>query len=266
VAAAIPQELLFTALRATHNPLVWVDRDGVVIFINELAQELLGAVEIGGRLSEYARTHEILRPDGTVYAPLDRPFARAALRGERVTNERCKIRRPDGRVVEVLATASPLLDATGAQIGALLTMRDITEQQLLEQWLRRSEQRFGALVRATGQLIWCTDATGSVQEDSPSWRAFTGQTRSQWLGDGWLYVVHPDDRDTAERAWRAAVASRSLYQTRYRLRRHDSVYRWTLARGAPTLDERGGVIEWIGCTWDIDEPGLDASGPLPREG
>lgn len=264
MSAPIPQELLFAALRATHHPLIWADHEGTVIFVNELAQELLGGLEGGHRFAEYIRTFELLHPDGTVYAPAERPMARAALRGEHVTNERCKVRRPDGRIVELLATATPLIDASGAQLGAVLTFRDITEQQLLEHRLRRSEQRFGALVRATGQLVWCTDASGSVHEDSPSWRAYTGQTRSQWLGNGWLYVVHPDDRDSAERAWRAAVASRSLYQTRYRLRRRDGEYRMTLARGAPTLDERGAVVEWIGCTWDIDDPGPGGGDPPPE--
>ncbi len=36
--------------------------------------------------------------------------------------------------------------------------------------------------------------SGVVVEDSPSWRAFTGQTHEQWQGFGWLDALHPDDR------------------------------------------------------------------------
>lgn len=47
--------------------------------------------------------------------------------------------------------------------------------------LRRSEERFRALVDATAQVIWTTDPAGRVVEDSPFWRAFTGQTRERSL-------------------------------------------------------------------------------------
>ena len=42
------------------------------------------------------------------------------------------------------------------------------------------------------------DATGVVVTDSPSWRAYTGQTETEWLGYGWLDAIHPDDRARVE--------------------------------------------------------------------
>lgn len=124
------------------------------------------------------------------------------------------------------------------------------EQQLSDA-MRASEKRFRSLVTATAQIVWTTTASGETVEDSPTWREFTGQTLNEWRGTGWLNAVHPDDRAGALAAWKAAVESRSLYQTNYRLRRHDGEYRWTVARGVPVLEEDGSVREWVGTNTDI---------------
>jgi PAS domain S-box-containing protein len=113
------------------------------------------------------------------------------------------------------------------------------------------EQRFRSLVTASAQAVWVTLPDGDVVEDSPSWRAFTGQTYEEWVGQGWLDAVHPEDREAAARAWREAVARRSLYEVEYRLRRPDGSYTPTRVRGVPVLNADGGVREWVGTNTDI---------------
>src|SRR5690606_36089916 len=103
-------------------------------------------------------------------------------------------------------------------------------------WLGEREARFRALALALEPVIWTTDAEGRVVEDSPTWRAFTGQTREQWFGWGWLDAVHPAHRDRVRWTWANAVTNRSLYEIEYRLRTASGEYRWTVARAAPVLD------------------------------
>ncbi|MFP2931004.1 PAS domain-containing protein, partial [Pyxidicoccus sp. 3LG] len=116
---------------------------------------------------------------------------------------------------------------------------------------RRLEQRFRSLVTATAQAVWVTRPDGEVEEDSSSWRAFTGQTYEEWRGGGWLNAVHPEDRETAVRAWTTALAERKVYEVEYRLRRPDGVYTPTRVRGVPVLNEDGSVREWVGTNTDI---------------
>jgi PAS domain S-box-containing protein len=131
--------------------------------------------------------------------------------------------------------------------------RDELERRVAERTreLERAKRRFEALITASAQVFWTTRADGQVEEDSPSWRAFTGQTYDQWKGGGWLDAVHPDDQARTVAAWRQAVANRSMYQVDYRLKSVGGDYRWTAARGVPLLDEDGGVIEWVGMNEDI---------------
>lgn len=119
--------------------------------------------------------------------------------------------------------------------------------------LRESEARHRLLIESWAQAVWETDGTGVVVEDSPTWRAYTGQTLKEWLGYGWLDAIHPDDRASAERQWREAISSRGLVNAEFRLRAPNGGWRWTNVRAAPLLDAAGNIKKWLGLNIDIDD-------------
>jgi PAS domain S-box-containing protein len=124
--------------------------------------------------------------------------------------------------------------------------------------LQCSEERFRAFVEATSIVLWTAAATGNVEEDSPSWRAFTGQSYEEWRGYGWLDAIHPEDQPKAYEAWRRAHESRGFYEIEYRLRRKQGGYSHVLARGVPLFKPDGSVREWVGTVSDITERKHDA--------
>ncbi len=251
---ALPTELdpdvALAELNASDDGLVWVDRDGRIVFVNAAARSLFGRFRVGRRLSE-CENYDVLRPDGSRCPSEELPLFRATFERARVHSQHWRIRQPDGRLLDVLADATPLDDADGQPAGAVLRMKNVTEHENLARVLRLSERRFKALAAATAQMIWVTDADGLVREPSPSWEQFTGQRHEEWVGYGWLEVVHPDDRDHTREVWQQAVKHKRPYEVEYRVRRRDGVYRWTVARGAPILADDGSVHEWVGCNWDI---------------
>ncbi|MCA9013156.1 MAG: PAS domain-containing protein, partial [Planctomycetaceae bacterium] len=89
----------------------------------------------------------------------------------------------------------PYYSRNGEKQGIVVTFHDVTE-------LQAGRQRFASLVEASAQIVWETNAEGLVTEDSPSWRAFTGQSVDQWLGTGWLDALHPDYRESTLAAWK----------------------------------------------------------------
>ena len=135
----------------------------------------------------------------------------------------------------------------------LLAIEDVTAERELLDRLRESEERFRVLVDTSAHALWETDAAGRVVTDSPSWRAFTGQSFEQWRGDGWADVVHPDDLERVRAEWRTAVASGDVVDTEFRLRRPDGGWRWTHAHAAPLHDADGGIRKWVGMNTDISE-------------
>ncbi|MGH8018164.1 MAG: PAS domain S-box protein, partial [Opitutaceae bacterium] len=153
----------------------------------------------------------------------------------------------------MVLNARRLDNEAGTPEMILLAIEDMTERLQLDQSIRRSEERFRALTAASAQIVWTADAGGQIEEDSPSWRAFTGQTLEEWRGWGWLDAIHPDDRASAKKAWKQSVARGSICETAYRLRRADGVYRWTAVRAVPVADGDGSIREWIGTNTDITE-------------
>ena len=116
-----------------------------------------------------------------------------------------------------------------------------------------SERRFRSLALAAAQIVWTTNPEGQVVEDSPSWRAFTGQTYDQWRNCGWLDALHPDDRERTADLWRQAVATHGVFNARYRLRTLEGGYQWMAARGVPVIDDDGRLLEWVGTNSNISE-------------
>ena len=153
----------------------------------------------------------------------------------------------------VTARAHPVKDEGGNILEVMLMHEDITEKVEAETALRLREERFRSLVMATSQIVWTSTPDGRVLEDSPSWRAFTGQTYEEWMDSGWLDALHPDDRERTRARWIACVGARAVFETDYRIRCFDGSYRWTAVKGVPILDAQGAVREWIGANTDIHD-------------
>jgi PAS domain S-box-containing protein len=130
---------------------------------------------------------------------------------------------------------------------------DITKRKKAEEELRKSERRYRSFIEVTGELGWTTNAEGEILEDMPSWRNFTGQTYQEIKGSGWSNALHPDDLENALRLWRKAIQEKNKYEIEYRIRRHDGVYRYFMARGVPVFGEDASLREWVGTCIDITE-------------
>jgi PAS domain S-box-containing protein len=122
---------------------------------------------------------------------------------------------------------------------------------LLVDSVRQSEERFRALIEASAQIVWTRANDGAAIEDSPSWRAFTGQTYAEWMGSGALDAIHPEDRARILEVWQRGVAEKVPFDTEYRLRHVSGEWRWTAVRAVPRLDASGTVREWVGMNTDI---------------
>jgi len=159
------------------------------------------------------------------------------------------------RVVE-LAGSAALAETRRREIEQKNAELETLTQQIQERARedqRTSEARFRSLVLATSQIVWTGDPEGRMDQPSPTWLAFTGQTDEEYLGMGWLNAVHPEDRQVPVTAWADAVRRKGLYECMYRLRKRDGGYATIQARGTPLLNADGSIREWIGASMDITE-------------
>lgn len=111
----------------------------------------------------------------------------------------------------------------------------------------------GAVLEALPNLVWTSFSDGQCDYLSKQWSQYTGIPEQELLGDRWLDVVHPDDRERTRACWRAAIAEKGIYDLEYRLRRHDGEYHWHKSRGVPIRDAQGEVVKWFGTDTDIED-------------
>jgi PAS domain S-box-containing protein len=159
----------------------------------------------------------------------------------------------DGKNFFVHTVKVPVKDEKGKIAGVLGIFWDITERKKAENALKESEARYRSFIEVTGQLGWTTNPKGLITEDIPSWRTFTGQSYEEVKGYGWVKAIHPDDIKRTKQIWENAVKTKGTYELEYRVRRHDGVYRWFLARGIPVFGRDKNIREWVGTCIDITE-------------
>jgi PAS domain S-box-containing protein len=125
--------------------------------------------------------------------------------------------------------------------------------EALTEELRGSEERFRSLVEATSLIVWRSNASGETVGEIPGWEALTGQPPEAQRGQGWLAMVHPEDREGALLRWQRTVSDQVAGENRYRLARRDGGYAWVVDRAVPVRDADGTVREWVGTVTDVSE-------------
>ena len=163
----------------------------------------------------------------------------------------CRYRCKDGSYKWIEFTVVNLLLDPDIR-GLLGNYRDITERKRAEEILRSSEERYRFSLEVTGQIGWSIPPDGLV-EDMPLWRQYSGQRMEEVKGWKWLDSLHPDDREHTYKVWVNAIAQKCKYETEYRIRRADGVYRYFMVRGIPLFNADGTVREWVGTCIDITE-------------
>jgi PAS domain S-box-containing protein len=138
--------------------------------------------------------------------------------------------------------------------GIAVYARDISKRKRAEDALRRSEERYRALARASNQAIWSWDpetGTGKFDETQRWWEEITGQSPAEQAGVGWLALVHADDRERAHASWSTSMTTGAVYDSEYRIRSLAGGFRYIRATGVPVLEPDGRVREWVGALADV---------------
>jgi PAS domain S-box-containing protein len=100
---------------------------------------------------------------------------------------------------------------------------------------------------------WSTDCAAQCQHIDPQWEEITGQPALSALGDGWLQVIHPDDREVTKAELGFAGKQTRPFRIIAKLKRAEGDFRWAMAVGAPQHDELGAFIGFRGSIIDLHD-------------
>ncbi|WP_375410678.1 ATP-binding protein, partial [uncultured Methylobacterium sp.] len=119
--------------------------------------------------------------------------------------------------------------------------------------LQGSQEQFRVFAEAVPNQIWAANPNGELYWLNGHVPAYSGLPFADLIGSGWSSIVHPDDTQSAGRAWSAALSSGTPYETEFRIRRFDGAYRWFLVRAEPVRAADGSIAQWVGTSTDIED-------------
>ncbi|KAI8818357.1 uncharacterized protein EV422DRAFT_538274 [Fimicolochytrium jonesii] len=113
---------------------------------------------------------------------------------------------------------------------------------------------FEEMANVIPQLIYQTDDTGMCIWANTYWDKYLGITMEAVIdGSGWTQVAHPDDLQSSNANWRAAIAQGRSFEQEVRIKRRDGSYRWHISRSMPVVRADGRIKCWIGTVTDVHE-------------
>ena len=231
-----------------------VDENGYVNLFNKAAVKLWGREpELGKEL--WCGSYEMHTLDGEFLPHAECPMA-TALKEKKAFTVEAYIKRPDGTLRNIIANPQPIYDSNENITGAMNVVVDITDRKEAEFALKTSETKFRTLADFMPQFIWTADAEGNLNYFSQSVFKYSGLPFAEIQQNGWLVIVHPDDRDENIKAWNEAVKNGFDFACEHRFRRHDGEYRWQLSRAIPQRDADGIIQMWVGTSTDIHDSKL----------
>ncbi|MGB3760504.1 MAG: PAS domain S-box protein, partial [Rivularia sp. (in: cyanobacteria)] len=130
---------------------------------------------------------------------------------------------------------------------------DINKRKQTELKLQFSQQRYKTLAEASPVAIINTDIDGSCIYLNQQWSEITRLSTEESLGEGWIKILHPEDRERVLRTWKQAVKAKIPFASDHRFLRPDGRVVWVIAQALPEIDENGEFKGYIATVTDITD-------------
>jgi PAS domain S-box-containing protein len=287
-------EARYRALVESTSDWVWeVDENAIYTYASPKVQDILGYTleEVLGKTPFHFMSPDEAKSIADIFAPIS--TAQKPFHNLKNTNL-----HKNGSHVVLETSGIPIFDSDGIFRGYRGIDRDITERytfqealqkskdeleirvrerttelqvtneklliqiesrKLIEENLRKSEEKFRSAALCTADLIW----QGDVRDNSLIWYGdIDGSLGYEPMEfprtiSGHMENIHPEDRDGFMKNVEKAVASGEDFYAEYRIRCKDGTYRTWNERGKPIVFDNGKAVEWVGSVTDITQEKRD---------
>jgi PAS domain S-box-containing protein len=128
------------------------------------------------------------------------------------------------------------------------------ENAQLYQTLYESENKFRRLVEGANDMIWSAKADSTLTYLSPQFQTMFGLSPSEWVGQSFAKLLHPDDLERAIAPARLALEQGENQQNiEFRHLCQDGSYLWVTMNMTPIKDAEGNAIGLQGILRDISD-------------
>ena len=246
----LSEEKLKSFLESAPDGMVVVKQDGQIEFVNAQAEKIFGYSRnelLGQKIevlipSRHEHVHEQHR-----FGFMKHPKVRAMGEGMELFG-----RTKDGKEIPVEISLSPIQTADGLVISA--TIRDVTEKRKIEQELKKSNERYDYVTKATSDAIWDWDIKTDTIFRSENYKALFGYQGTLSTIKFRLDHIHGDDRNRVEAGLKKALGGNAeRWRDEYLFQCADGHYKRVLDKGFIIRHHDGTAIRMIGAMQDVTE-------------
>jgi len=224
------------------------DPVGRVTYYNQAAADLWGYEP---RLGEayWCGSFRLFRPDGTSLAHDECPMAIALKTQKPVRGVEAVAERPDGTRVPFAPYPTPLFDSSGAMIGAVNMLIDISDRKIGE----RAAQHLAAIVESSDDAIVSKDLNGIIVSWNKGAERLFGYAAGEIIGKP-VTTLMPPERRNEEPGILARIRSGERIEHYETVRQHkDGTLMDVSLTVSPVRDGNGRIVGASKIARDITE-------------
>src|ERR1700733_10515958 len=146
----------------------------------------------------------------------------------------------------------PSLDENGNVISWYMMGIEIDRQVRAEQALQNREREARELLNRVPAMLAIRGKSG-IEFVSEQFLNYIGLPTSEVLGQNWLQVAHPEDRERVAESFAESIRTGQPSEWLWRIADKNGHYRWFHTHAEPFLEQDGSVRRWYSATTDIDD-------------
>ncbi len=197
-------KVLSTALEQTADCVSITDSEGVIQYVNSAFEKETGYT----REEVIGKTPRILK-SGKHDEKFYQHLWQTILSGNAFTAIFIN-KRKNGEIIYEHKTITPLKDERGNITHFVSTAKNITEQRLVEESLRRSQERYQDLFESTSELIHVLTPDGRFLYVNQAWKDTFEYSEGELENLSYQAILHPDEFQTCDRTFQRVLAGETI--------------------------------------------------------